>query len=348
VFALAIPARALLMCMSLHLLGGRYGGGMIFGPYFLVPFGLALSVLLLEAGLVSGRRGALAAALAAPLGLIALALVGHREDVIYQQFRDTFTSRLGGTPLFLTLLLCMAYYLYASWRGVTLAVEALSVTLAALSFVGPEPLTLGSIRIPPIVPLLVAAALQLGLGMWRRSSWRCLVGTTGLIAVAALDMPQGGNVSTVYLAFLYHLVLLSVLIIGGFCDGLLARGLRDTGAGMVLVACSITMGDLLSVSETISPTLVAAYAPLMGLMLASYGWGLSHRPSMACASMVLTCWLTATLWAGYHALRLLIAGLDYIVLSLALFAAAIVVSLAKSGRLNRWRPGVVGGERQEN
>jgi hypothetical protein len=84
--AFAVPARAFLLCWSMDLLNGGDRDRVIFGPYFLVPFGLALAVLLLEMGLVSRRRGVLAFALAAPAWLVGLSLVGPRPDPIYQEF----------------------------------------------------------------------------------------------------------------------------------------------------------------------------------------------------------------------------------------------------------------------
>src|SRR5947207_97298 len=83
-------------------------------PYFLAPFGLALTVLLLEIGLVLRRtphawgagaeRGVFGVALSLPLGLIALTLIGHQQDWIYTEFRALFAARLGGDPLLITTL----------------------------------------------------------------------------------------------------------------------------------------------------------------------------------------------------------------------------------------------------
>jgi len=56
------------------------------------------------------------------------------------------------------------------------------------------------------------------------------------------------------------------------------------------------------------------------------------------AALILTCWLAGAAWWGYRALRQIIVGLDYIVLSLALFAVAVLVSLRKSGALSRHSP----------
>ena len=52
--AIAVPGRAVLLCWSMHLI--RELDQLVFGPYFLIPFGLSLTVLLLEFALVSRRR----------------------------------------------------------------------------------------------------------------------------------------------------------------------------------------------------------------------------------------------------------------------------------------------------
>src|SRR5207253_4692621 len=93
VLAAAVPAGGWLLCWSMHLLSGGDSQRLIFGPYFAVPFGFAVAVLLLEIGIAphprplspqAGRggkgRGVAAVALAAPALLGFLAGVGHRDD----------------------------------------------------------------------------------------------------------------------------------------------------------------------------------------------------------------------------------------------------------------------------
>ncbi len=53
--------------------------------------------------------------------------------------------------------------------------------------------------------------------------------------------------------------------------------------------------------------------------------GLSLAPSLAAMG-----------WRGYVFLRQAVAGLDYITLSMALFAVAVLISLGKSGFLTQW------------
>jgi hypothetical protein len=174
--AVAVAGRAFLLCWSLHLLAGASGSQLIFGPYFLVPFGLALAVLLLELGLVARSRVTQWVALLAPVGLAGLAAVGHRDDAIYAEFLGRFAAALGGTPLFLTLLASAGFYLYAWARGVRFAPDGLTAVLAALAFVRPGTLTAADLTSPRPEPLAAAALLQVALGLWRRDGWRLASG----------------------------------------------------------------------------------------------------------------------------------------------------------------------------
>ena len=163
----------------------------IFGPYFLVPFLLAVAVLLLEIGLVERSRGALRAALALPAGP-GRPGAGRRiapRPSTRASWRCS-SPRLGGTPLYLTLLASAGFYAYAALRRVPMAIEALTAALAALAVVGPGTLDLGGLVAPRPLPILAVAALQLGLGLRRRDAWRCLVGACCL-AVGAMIGPDG-------------------------------------------------------------------------------------------------------------------------------------------------------------
>ena len=70
-------------------------------------------------------------------------------------------------------------------------------------------------------------------------------------------------------------------------------------------------------------------------MLAGYALLLGARPPLAGAGLLLACWLAAAAWRGYFTLRQFVRGLDYLALSLPLFALAVLISLAKSGALRR-------------
>jgi hypothetical protein len=332
----AVPARAALLCWSMHLLPMSEQGQLIFGPYFLVPFGLAIAVLLMEIGLVGAHRGVVCVALAVPLLLVGLALTGHRPEPIYQGFLNTFTARLGGDPVYLTLLAAVGFYLYAALRGVHLATEALTAALAALAVVGPDTLKLGTLTEPRPMPILAAAVLQTGLGLWRRNVWRCVLGAGGLVIGVTLATPEVAGVPRFRELICFHLAVLAVLSVGAAFNVAVARALRSAGAVLLGLVSLLAMFGEAGPLVSLPPWAVAAYAPAMAALLAVYGRLVGHRFSLAIAVVVLACWMGVSGWSGYCWLRQIVAGLDHIALSLALFALAILVSMGKSGVLSRW------------
>jgi hypothetical protein len=333
---LAVPARAFLLCWSMQLLQGNDSHRLVFGPFFLVPFGLAVAVLLLEIGLVSGLRGVLGTALALPAGLTVLILVGHRDDPIYRDFLDIFATRLGGDPLSVTLLASAAFYVYAALRRVPLATEALTVTLAALAFVGPDTLNTGEWGLLHLEPIVAAVLLQLGLGIWRRVSWQCLLGVVGLATVAALALPEGAALTTFRGLIAFHLALIGALILGAAFDDGFVRFLRFMAVAQILVFCLASILMEFDRPTYPLPWEFEAYPLVMTVILAGYGLLAHYRLALATATLTLTCWLAAAGWRGYCWLRQAVTGLDHFALSLALFALAILISLGKSGLLSSW------------
>jgi hypothetical protein len=166
------------------LLDGGSAAQLVFGPYFLVPFGLAVAVVLLELGIIGRHAGVKAVAMVMPLGLAVVAGVGHSGDAVYAEFLGVFAARLGGSPLFLTLCVGAGFYLYAWARRVPLAAEGLTVVLAGLAFVRPGTVALSEPAAPAVLPLVLAVGLQLGLGLWRREGWRLVIGGVGPVVWA--------------------------------------------------------------------------------------------------------------------------------------------------------------------
>jgi hypothetical protein len=331
---LAVPARAFLLCWSMHLLSTSHR--LLFGPYFVVPFGLAAGVLLVEMALVSDRRGLRGAVLLVPLGLLILALVGHREDPVYQWFLTAFSARLGGDPVYLTLIASAAFYLYAALRRIPLALEALTAVLASLAVVGPSTLTEGGLIAPRPMPLLLAAGLQLVLAFRGDNAWRCALGLGVLVVVSALILPGLTEDGLMRGVILFHLAILAMLIVGAAFEDALARSLRVLAAGLLLLSCQAAMVDPFNVTGRLPSWLVTAYPPMTAVLLAGYAWLLGHRVSLGISTLTLASWLVQVGWNGYLELRAAVRGLDHILLSLLLFALAVLVSLAKSGHLSVW------------
>jgi hypothetical protein len=335
VLAFGVAARSALLCWSMHHVARGSGAEpYIFGPYFLVPFLLAVAVVLLEIGLVERLGGVRLAALAMPALLLILAVVGHRPEATYQGFLARFEARLGGTPLYLTVIASSAFYAYAALRHVPRAFDALCGALALLAVVGPGTLDLGGLVAPRPSPLLAVAALQTALGLRRRDAWRCLVGAACLTACATIVLPEAGVLpARARGPVAYHLLLGALLAVGAGFDDALGRWLRGAGAALALLGClAVLTGRPSSVGAppAWAPWL---YPPILAVLLAGYGSILSHRPSLTCAGLILASWLVAAIARGYGLLRLAVAGLDYILLGLVAFTLAVLVSMLKGGVL---------------
>ncbi len=335
--ALAVPARAVLFCYSMQHLAGSEGDQLLFGPFFIVPFGLVVAVLLLEIGIVASRTGALLTALTVPAGLVLFLMVGHRDDPMYRRFLELVSFRADIDPLSLLLLASACFYAYAARRRVPLALAALTAALVALAVVDRYTLETNDLGTPRAVPLFVAGMLQLVLGRVRRSTWHFLLGGA-LTGCSVLALPLGPGAALLRGVIAYHLVLTGVLILGAVFDDTLARLLRLAGAVLILHASVMAMVASWQDRSDIPVYLLAVYPLVLAGIAAGYGSYLRHRPSLVVAGVVLLGWLGAVGLRGYIVLRPFIAGLDYITLSIVLFVVAVGISLYKAGLLARWLP----------
>lgn len=329
VLAFAVLARSALLCWSMHHVAKGEAEPYIFGLYFLAPFLLAVGVLVLEIGLVERHNGVVRGALCVPAVVAVLALVGHRPEVFYQDFLTRFSNRLGGTPFYLTLIAAAGFYVYAASRRVRRAFDALTAALAALSVVAPTTLDLGQLVAPRPLPILAVAALQLGLGLRRRDAWRCLVGAACVVGAVAVMMPAGG-IGAQRGPVAFHLALVVVFLVGAAFNDAIGRFLRGTGGVLAVVAALAVMTGR---PAALPVWVVVVYPLALAAIVAGYGLVLDHRPSLACAALIVACWVFVTGWQWYVHLRRIVVGIDFIVLGLVLFSLAVLTSLAKGGAL---------------
>lgn len=334
--ALAVPARAFLLCWSLDPLTSDERALSMFGLYFLAPFGMAIAVLLLELGRTSGRRGVLYAALVVPAVMALFTLIGNRGDLIYQGFRTIFAHRLGCDPLVLTLLMAVCFYGYAALRRVHAATEALTAALVVLAFVGPhtmDHLVLGG---PHTLPFLLAGALQMGLGLWRRDAWRCLAGTAAIAVGGAVALPGDNGLGQMRWVLAFHLEVAGLLTLGAVFDDRLGKGLRIAAASLFAAAALLTTFGRFNTPPQLPGWALSTYPAGVAILLTVYGLVVRDRRCLAPASVSGAGWLLGVGWRGFTALRQVVAGLNFIGLSLAFFAVAILISLAKAGVLKPW------------
>ena len=187
VLGFGVLARSPLLCWSMHHLAAGESEPFIFGYYFLIPFLFAVAVLLLELGIVEKKATVLRLALGMPAILAVLASLGHRSEVVYLAFLDEFAEKMGGTPLYVTLVASLGFFAYAWWRRVAMASLAVSVVLLSLVSVGPATRDLSGLDFATAIATAVSGragacsglspaklgALPDGLGLSGRGGVRC-------------------------------------------------------------------------------------------------------------------------------------------------------------------------------
>jgi hypothetical protein len=334
--ACAVPARAILLCYSMHLIGVKNLYDMTFGPYFLVPLGLAFAILLLEAGFGSKRREIVHAAMFAPSVLIGLTMIGHRSETIYVEFLDMFTKQLHADPVYCSLVLAAAYYAYASLRRAPWAIEGLTTTFLALTCLDTKVLMGDAILSPKAAPLMIVSTLFLGAGVWRQKCWLCLVGSLGLIASVMLTIADDAVLAPYRWWISLHLAVVVMMVLSVAFDDRLANALRVIGPGLLLILCLQAILLPGTLPESLPKWVVDIHPLVMAALLAGFGVWRWHWPTVAIAGFILAAWLIATGAHFYRLGRQRIVGFDYLAVSLVVFILALGISLAKSGVITRW------------
>jgi hypothetical protein len=333
IMACGIGVRSYALCVSFHYVGGNRT---IFGPYFLVPIGLALALIWLEIGIASRRRRVMVAASAIPLGLVYLATTGHRYEPVYLHFLELFRETLGGSPIFLALLAAVIFHVYAAARRVPLAWELLAADLVALAAVGPQTGTIyETVALRPLP--LAAAGLVLGRVAWRgRYSGRAAI-AVGLLVVSLTRGYEDLYPHAASIPIFFHLVIAALMILGALFDDWLGQFLQ-TLAYVALLALGVAAS--LHV-PAIDGSLPAAFAPWYSLcvMVASSAYGLcvGDRRYLAVAGTSLIVWVGNSGLQTYLQLRSILTGLDEIAWGLAFFLIAAAISLRKAGLWRRAR-----------
>ncbi len=324
---LCAALRSYYLCLSLHFVG--YANS-IFGAYFLVPLLLAVAVLLLEAGICTGSRRALRLSSVLPVLMIGLAAAGRHGDVVYDDFLRLFQQTLGGTPLFVTVLLAAAFYLWAALRGVGLAGEALTASLVALSFVSPTTADPSGLVAPQAWPLALAGAWQLAVGLRQRHAGHELTGVCGLLLALTLDL-QHTWFTAWHLALPIHLLAAVLLAVGCCFDNRVARyARRAAGAIVILFAWAVAVRGAVWFAD--APVWLATLYPwMMVAALTICGYQTGQRWLYVGALSIGLAWMIAHGGQLYLQLRHQVIGLNQLAWGLLFFVLAALISLLKSG-----------------
>lgn len=298
----------------------------IFGGYFAVPTLFAAGCLILESGIVSGRRRWQFIGLLAPVVALLASLSWDARNAAADAVLAQLTSAIG-SPVWLTLLLGVAFYAVASFRGVRGAPRCLAVALGTLTVVSPAAIAWNDLTPPPAWIWMLAAALSLGRGIRQNHSLHALesclyatlaVGRAGLLSEHFWDPQRTAGV-------LFVLICLITLI---FNDAL-ANELREFCVGIISLAGLYVAAPAVFPQATwwSAPGCLAALA-----VLAGWFWGLRATDGAkgVCGFVAALCYMTTFLQGSYaidDAFHW--AGLPAFATGLGLLHVGIVISAWK-------------------
>jgi hypothetical protein len=317
----------------------------IFAPYFVIPILLAAAVLVLEAGLVSGRRGVQWLALELPLVCLPLALPGRAGNAAYVDFVERFTSNLG-SPMWVTLMALTLFYAVAALRRVAGAERRALLCLLAMAFVGPEALNwlnvLTALRDGADPRLLwLLAGMLLGIACVRRHSrWWLESAAYAALAAAQSGWLDGLGFSRPVVAA--HLLAAAVIAIAALRRDPLAVWLRGLAA---VLLCAGPLYVCVRAAGGIEPAwLPLAYIAAATLAAGWLGWRLPHRLCLYAAALNVALAYGTSFLQLYAYLDRAVrwAGLPTFAIGIALLHLGLLISAKKGGGLRAVRLRIVG------
>lgn len=250
----------------------------IWRPYFLVPFALAVLILLLEAGLASGNRQLVSRVLLVAPALLPMAWPWNPSEVMLV-FLSSLTANLG-SPIWLCVWFLIAFYGWATLRRAAFAELGLLSSLLMFSVVGPQTIDLATLSEVNSLPLFVVGIVLGFVGIRKRSTPLTLA-AAGITAAAMWVVLPMTPLTGFRLTTCYHMLLLACVLISVLWKDRWAKRLQIVGAVMLTVsACFVFNGQ------------IAAQIP--------WSWRISYV-----AALAVLCYLCAHLshvrayWAGF-------------------------------------------------
>lgn len=247
VIAAAVVIRSFALAMTFSQTGQIWGdikarSGIVFdtiwGPYFLVPFGLSILVLLFEGALAAGNRIVARKVMLCSPGMLLLALPWS-DGPAFEAFLTHRVMATIGAPMWWTLLLLLAFFGWAVLRKIDGASLGFVSMIVLLTFIGADTLSLRAMHTPQPAPLFVAGTLLAITAARRLSSAGCLGASAILIYSAWLVLPQT-PLAEFRMMTCYHLSLASCMALGLIFRDKFSTLLRLIGAAW-LPLTSLTM-----------------------------------------------------------------------------------------------------------
>jgi hypothetical protein len=142
-----------------------------FRSYFLIPLGLATAILLFELATAANNQTMRRVALWTPLALLLVAFPGSGGNRIAIDFLHDLCRRVG-SPAQLTLAGLVVFYGIAWARGLSIAQWGVIGCLMASAWIDTKTVSLSTLAVPRMWPLICVAAIQFGLAYRHNQLWR--------------------------------------------------------------------------------------------------------------------------------------------------------------------------------
>jgi len=243
-----------------------------FGGYYLVPFGIALLILLVEISLAERLPTLGHCALFAAPALVMLSVPVGRSEVFQQMLSHVVATV--GSPIWLTLLALLLFYTYALLRGMVKAEFGLVMAMVGLTVVGRHTIDVNTMLEPRSLPLSLLAIVHFSMAVARRHSPRAVLASvwlTAAVAVAIKDqIPYELN-----LVVAYHLLLVCTLLIGHTFNDACGRTCHQVAARLVLVSGVVVVGFSYGFEVTTIQRL--GYIVALCAVSAGHWWWLRER-----------------------------------------------------------------------
>jgi hypothetical protein len=331
--AFGVCGRAFYLCYDLH---GVNRSVIIFKPYFLVPFLLAINTLVLQIGRRSHLKTVLAVALVMPAVLAALALTPAPAQASDWGFLENFTRTFGMSPLCLTLWAATVFYAVALVLRVAGASWGFSAALVALAFVWPEKFNLGAFEAPQMLPILAVITLQLILCTVYRRSWHALA-TAGGLCLAAYVLTRNTPWAPYAGLAAWNILGVCFLLVGAFYRDRMATFLRGLGAMWILVSVLGTLHDPSPLLRNLTPWIGYTYGFALLIAAVGYAYRVQAQLYFWSAGAGALAWIGKAGVQTYSLLKCYVSGLHLIAWGAVFFFVALAISLHKADLHQRWQ-----------
>jgi hypothetical protein len=322
--------RSYALSLSFNVLGLQNS----FGAYYLVPFFLAVLLLLLEASIREGLpRLQQVTMMAAPLLLI-LSLPGDGNRM-YLRFLDMLQANVG-SPVWYTLVALVAFYGYGQLRRVRFSEAGTLASLVLLCFVDRNTIDWSTLTSGHWWPLALIGAVQFALSIRYRSSLRCFASAAAWTAAACVGVREDsllthGGVIPIHALFVAGLII-GIVFRDTFAAVLRRATAYSAAAAAVLAVCTLDCFLVSGTWRVLYLTTLATMGYVCWLCLQDRSWLIAGLANTGSAALIAA-------WLGYWRLleRLGSGVLTPIVLGVACFLVAILISALKAGLWQRIR-----------